>query len=137
MTEKIVSTMEAVVPEPVEKVWAIVTDLDNWQWRSDLESLEQTGPDTFTEYGKGGFPTRFTVTRTDPLTRWEFDMENANMRGHWSGVFRTVPAGTEVVFTEQVTAKKWIMRPFVKAYLQKQQARYLADLKRALEARGE
>lgn len=30
MTEEITSTMETVVPQPPETVWAIVTDLDNW-----------------------------------------------------------------------------------------------------------
>lgn len=133
MTEKIVSTMEAVVPRPVEKVWAIVTDLDNWQWRSGLEGLERTGPDTFTEYAKGGFATRFTVTRAEPLARWAFDMENANMSGDWTGEFQAVPEGTRVVFTERLTPKKRWMKLFMKGYLRKQQAQYFADLRRALE----
>lgn len=129
-------TMTAVLSAPLERVWTVVTDLDRWDWRSDLDRIERTGENTFAEHTRDGFSTQFTITRTEPPARWEFDMENANMRGRWSGVFRAVPGGTEVVFTEQVTAKKWFMRPFVKAYLQKQQARYLADLRRALESQG-
>nr|WP_326185421.1 SRPBCC family protein [uncultured Oscillibacter sp.] len=133
MTEKIVSTMGAVVPHSVEKVWAVVTDLDRWQWRGDLEGLERTGPDTFTEYARGGFPTRFTVTCRQEPVKWAFDLENANMSGSWTGEFQTVPEGTRVTFTERLTPKKWWMKFLMKGYLRKQQAQYFADLRRALE----
>lgn len=133
MTEKIVSTIGAVVPYPAEQVWAVVTDLDRWQWRSDLEGLERTGPDTFTEYAKGGFPTRFTVTcRREPV-KWAFDLENANMSGSWTGEFQAVPEGTRVTFTESLTPKKGWMKLLVKGYLRRQQVRYFADLRQALE----
>ncbi len=39
---------------------------------------------------------------------------------------------TEVVFTENVTAKKLLMKPFVKLYLKKQQRQFISDLERAL-----
>lgn len=133
MTEKIVSTMKAVVSQPVERVWAVVTDLDHWQWRSDLEGLERTGPDTFTEYAEGGFATRFTVTCRQAPEKWAFDLENANMSGTWTGEFRKVPEGTRLTFTECLAPKKWWMKFLVKGYLRKQQARYFSDLRRALE----
>ena len=38
--------------------------------------------------------------------RWEFDMENTNMRGHWIGVFTSKGNETEIDFTEYVTANK-------------------------------
>ena len=40
---------------------------------------------------------------------------------------------TEIDFTEEVTAKKLLLKPFVKGYLKKQQERYIADLKKALQ----
>ncbi len=36
-------------------------------------------------------------------------------------------------FTENVTPKKWFMKPFVKTYLKKQQKQFVLDLKKALE----
>lgn len=133
MTEQIISTMEMVVPQSRETVWAVVTDLDNWQWRSDLEGLEQTGPDTFVEYGKGGFPTCFAVTCRREPEKWAFRMENANMEGTWTGEFQTVPEGTKLTFTEALSPKKKWMKLLMKEFLRKQQARYFADLRRALE----
>lgn len=67
-------------------------------------------------------------------------MENGNMRGHWSGLFADVSdqkeRKTEILFTEEVYAKKPLLKPFVKSYLKKQQEQYVADLKKYIESRG-
>lgn len=55
------------------------------------------------------------------------------MTGHWTGVFRQRGAGTVIDFTEQVTAKKLWMKPFVKLYLKRHQTQFAADLRKALE----
>lgn len=90
MGREIVSIATALVPYPPERVWAVVTDLDCWQWRSDLSRLDHVGEDAFTEYDRSGFPTRFTVTERRPLSRWAFDLDNANPGGP---VGRGIPAG--------------------------------------------
>lgn len=60
-------------------------------------------------------------------------MENTNMRGHWTGVFTQTEEGTEMEFTETVEVKKRFLKLFVKGYLKRQQARFVSDLKKALE----
>lgn len=55
------------------------------------------------------------------------------MKGHWVGVFSEKDGQTEIDFTEDVTAKKLILKPFVKFFLKKQQELYISDLKKALE----
>ena len=60
-------------------------------------------------------------------------MENSNIYGHWIGTFCETDGNTEIVFTKNVTAKKWFIRPFVKLFLRKQQNQYIADLKKALQ----
>ena len=125
MGREIVSIATALVPYPPERVWAVVTDLDCWQWRSDLSRLDHVGEDAFTEYDRSGFPTRFTVTERRPLSRWAFDLDNANLAGRWAGEFRPEGGGTQV----EVELK-------YEGYLRRQQARYLADLGRALEQEG-
>ena len=86
----------------------------------------------FIEYTKGGYSTKFTVTLVEPYVRWEFEMENSNMTGHWIGVFTERGDKTEIDFTECVKAKKWFMKPFVKSYLRKQQAQFVADIRKAI-----
>ena len=128
-----VSTITAVLPATVPAVWARVTSLEQYQWRSDLGRIEVLNDRQFVEYTKNGYPTTFTITCSQPCKRWEFDMENGNMKGHWTGVFAEKDGKAEIRFTEEVVAKKVMMKPFVKAYLKKQQAQYVADLRRALE----
>lgn len=118
----------------IETVWERVTSLDDYGWRSDLSKIEVKSEACFVEYTKEGYSTVFTVTLCDRCKRWEFDMENDNMKGHWTGVFTEKDANqTEVEFTENVQAKKLFMKPFVKSYLKKQQERYIDDLKNALK----
>ena len=45
----------------------------------------------------------FTITAQKELERWEFDMENENMAGHWTGIFSQKNGQTEIDFTEDVT----------------------------------
>ena len=86
----------------------------------------------FIEYTKDGFATKFTITATEPNKLWQFDIDNENIQGHWTGMFSQRNGTTEITFTEDVTAKKMIMKPFVKAFLKKQQKLYVEDLKKAL-----
>lgn len=117
----------------VEKVWNIVTSLTDYAWRSDLSKIEVVDENQFIEYTSEGYATTFTITLTETYKRWEFDIENANMKGHWTGVFSEISGQAEIDFTEEVEAKKMIMKPFVKGYLKKQQKQYIADLKKAVK----
>lgn len=102
-----VSNIKAEFSADVKKVWEIVTSLENYSWRS-------------------------VITAFEPCKRYEFDMENNNMRGHWTGIFLYENGVTTIDFTENVEAKKIFMKPFVKGYLRKQQAAYIEDLRKAL-----
>ncbi|MDE7399117.1 MAG: SRPBCC family protein [Oscillospiraceae bacterium] len=132
-----VSTVKATFQADVKKVWDIVTNLKNYAWRSDLSRIEVISENRFTEYTKDGFSTDFTITLTEQYRRWEFDLENANISGHWTGIFTSDGDQTTIDFTEDITAKKLFMKPLVKGFLKKQQAQYIEDLKRALEKNNE
>ena len=124
-----VSNIKALIPGELQKVWDLVLDIENYgAWRSDLSKAEVISDKQFIEYTKDGYPTTFTVTLVEPYRRWEFDMENGNMTGHWTGIFTAKGDETEIAFTEQVEAKKLLMKPFVKSYLKKQQIQFVADI---------
>ena len=128
------SNIKVVLECDIQRVWDIVTSLENYAWRSDLSKIEIINEKQFVEYTKEGYPTTFTITVMKPYERWEFNMENDNMKGHWTGIFTRQGGRTEIDFTEDVTVKKWFMKPFVKAFIKKQQAQYVSDLKRALSS---
>lgn len=123
---------KVLFPCSVEKVWNTVTSLTDYAWRSDLSKIVVLNERQFVEYTKDGYATTFTITASEPYKRWEFDMENGNMQGHWTGIFTRDGGETQIDFTEDVTAKKLLLKPFVGAYLKKQQTQYIADLTKAL-----
>ena len=128
------SNIKHIIDSDVYKVWETVLAVDKYnQWRSDLSKTEVINEEQFIEYTKDGFPTTFTIAVVEPQVRLELDMENSNMKGHWIGIFTSIDDKTEIDFTEQVTAKKFFMKPFVKSYLKKQQKQFIMDLKRILE----
>ena len=126
------STIKAVFNHNIQDVWNVVTSLEKYQWRSDLSKIDVINEKQFIEYTKEGYATTFSVTAFEPPRRWEFDMENSNMKGHWTGIFTSKDEKTEVDFTEDVTAKRIIVKPFIKAFLKKQQGLYIDDLKKEL-----
>ena len=127
-----VSNIKTVLSADISKVWDVVTDVENYSWRSDLSRTELLEKNQFVEYTKEGYPTTFTITSSVPYERWEFDMENSNMKGHWVGIFTPKEGKTEIEFTENVTVKKIFLGPFIKRYLRKQQALFVSDLEKAL-----
>ncbi len=132
-----VSTLKAELLCEVEKVWETVTSLDNYSWRSDLDKIVVTVPGKeFEEHTKDGYVTKFKITAFDKYKRYEFDMENDNMQGHWTGIFSYSDGVTVIEFTENVIAKKLMMKPFVGSYLKKQQAGYIRDLRNVLGTNG-
>lgn len=128
-----ISTITAEFECKVEKIWDIVTSLEHYSWRSDLGKIVIVTPEKqFEEHTKDGYVTKFTITTFKPYQRYELDMENSNMSGHWTGVFSVQSDTVRIEFTEDVTPKKIIMKPFIKAYLKKQQLQYISDLKNEL-----
>lgn len=128
-----IANMKAEFKADIKKVWDVVTSCTEYEWRSDLSKIEVSeAGKKFVEYTKDGYATEFTITVFEPYNRYEFDMENNNMKGHWTGIFAETDGVVTIDFTEEVYAKKVVMKPFVGMYLKKQQAAYLNDLKRVL-----
>ncbi|MDE7390091.1 MAG: SRPBCC family protein, partial [Lachnospiraceae bacterium] len=82
-----ISNIKVTFSSDIQKVWEVVTDVKNYTWRSDLSRTEILSEEQFVEYTKDGYATTFTITVTEPYKRWEFDIENGNIQGHWTGVF--------------------------------------------------
>ena len=125
----VTSGISELLPYRAEEVWQAVTGVEGYSWRSDLSGTEVLSGTQFIEYAKTGFPTTFTITRSEAPCRWELDIENDRIRGHWTGIFTAQGDKTRVAFTEQISVRKFWMKPFIKGYLKRQQALYLEDLK--------
>lgn len=127
------ANIKATLLCPVEKVWEVVTDLQNYQWRSDLIKIETVKDDIFFEISKQGIKTEFKVVKKETYKLWEFKIENDNIKGLWTGKFYRHGEHTTLDFTENVRAKKFYIIPFLGVYLRKQQRQYFSDLKKRLD----
>ena len=81
------ATIRASIDQDIQKIWQIVTNLQDYSWRSDLSKIEVINERQFIEYTKSGYPTTFTIIDKEPFTLYSFTMENTNMRGRWQGKF--------------------------------------------------
>lgn len=127
-----ISNIKTTLQCDIFKVWNVVTSVKDYSWRSDLSKTEILNDKQFIEYTKNGYPTTFTITAVEPYKRWEFDMKNENMTGHWVGLFTKKGEQTEIDFTENVIVNNIFMKLFVKSYLKRQQAQFISDLKKVL-----
>ncbi len=117
----------------IEKIWNIVTDNNNYFWRSDLSKIEIVDDNHFIEYTKNNYPTYFTITSKKKCKEYKFDMENTNIKGKWIGLFKELSNGKiELDFTEEIEANNFIMKLLAKPYLKSQQKKYLKDLEKEL-----
>ena len=115
------------------KLWNIITDNTNYSWRSDLSKIEIIDNTHFVEYTKNNFSTYFTITSKVKLKEYKFDLENANLKGKWIGIFKELPNGQiELDFTEEIEVNSLIMKLLAKPYLKSQQKRYMRDLEKEL-----
>lgn len=130
------STIEAVFKADRKTLWNIVTNNEEYSWRSDLERIEilENGSQ-FIEYTKGGFNTTFTITQKQPYTTYAFTMENQNFKGNWKGAFSVIEnGGTRIEFTEEIEMKNRFVEilSYIMMPLKKMQKTYIRDLKRKL-----
>ena len=109
------------------KLWDIITNNSNYKWRTDLSKIEIIDETHFVEYTTNNF------TAKEKLKEYKFDLENANLKGKWIGIFKELPNGNvELDFTEEIEVNNFIMKLLAKSYLKSQQKRYMKDLEKEL-----
>ena len=133
MKKVAISNINTIISNDIQKVWNIVLAVDKYNsWRSDLSKTEIINDKQFIEYTKNGYATTFTVTVAEPYKRWEFDMENSNMKGHWIGVFIDKGNETQIDFTENVIPKKVVYETFCKNLFEKTTKAICSGLKESI-----
>ncbi len=113
----------------IKKVWNIITDNNNYIWRSDLSKIEIINDKEFIEYDKNNYPTHFTITKKEYLKEYRFTIKNTNIKGTWIGIFKELPNNkVEIDFTEEIETHNFLMKLLAKPYLKSMQKRYIKDL---------
>lgn len=133
-----ISNIKVIIPCDIQKVWETISAIEHYPtWRSGVMKTEVIDEKQFIEYAKDDYSTTFMVTAIEPHRRWELDMENGHIKGHWRIVLSSKGNETEIDITTSVTAKKLSVRPvgksvFEQTYLKKEQTQFVTDFKKAL-----
>ncbi len=97
-----ISTIKARLPYDAATIWRIITSSDDYRWRSDIARIEKLSDKQFMEHTHSGYATLFTITISQPFERYEFDLENENIKGHCAVCFPN----------EMVKPKSYSLKPF-------------------------
>lgn len=130
------SELIAYFNSDIKSVWNVVTNNEDYKWRSDVKMVEiSDNGKGFVEYTHSGHATKFIITKKNEYREYEFDIENKMFIGFWTGHFtETETGGTKVVFEESI----FIENPIIKILsyfimdLKKIQNTYISDLKKKL-----
>lgn len=113
----------------IKEIWNIITDNNNYSWRSDLSKIEIINDKEFIEYDKNNYPTHFTITKKEYLKEYRFTIKNTNIKGNWIGIFKELSNyKVEIDFTEEIETHNLLMKLLAKPYLKSMQKRYIKDL---------
>lgn len=134
MITLIQSVYKETLPFSKKEIWDIITNNTNYEWRTDLEKIEIVDETHFVEIDLNHFQTNFNITKMEAMTLYEFQIQNKNLNGIWSGELKEINNdSTEVTFTEQIEVNNLLMKLLAKSFLKKQQKRYFKDLLNELE----
>lgn len=120
----------------IKSVWNIVTNNNDYSWRSDIKKIEiYNNGKEFIEYTHNGNATKFIISKKDEYSEYAFNMENKMFTGFWKGSFSEKEnGGTKIVFKENVFIKNHFIRILSYFFMDlgKIQNTYISDLRKKL-----
>ncbi|AUN17617.1 hypothetical protein B2H91_03310 [Clostridium botulinum] len=126
----------AYLQSDIKSVWNVVTNNNDYKWRSDIEKIEiiNDGKE-FIEYTPSGIATKFFITKKEEHSQYKFSIGNKMFTGFWTGHFsETKNGGTKIVFIENIFIKNPIIKILSYFFmdLKKMENTYILDLKKKL-----
>lgn len=100
-----------------EKVFNIITNNNDWQYRSDLKELKilekNDDFETWDEIAKNGNIIHFKTRKKIPFSYYAFDMESKIMKGFWEAEIKELDNGkTLFIATEYIKMKNLFLNVF-------------------------
>lgn len=136
-----VYTKESVFNTSTQKLFDIVCNNQQWQWRSDLMNLniistDNKGLQVWDEIDKQSNIIHFKAIEKIPYSYYHFTMENSIMIGYWIGEFIELEGSkTKFIATEYIEMKNPITK--VLSYLFFDIAKYMDTYQKDLGKRVE
>ena len=128
-----------LIHAPIEKVWAIQSDLENWpSWQADVQSIQVDGElkeGTVFRWKAQGLTITSTLRAFAPPNQIGWTGTSMGMKAVHIWHFEAAPDGTKVTTEESLSG--WLTRLlalFDKNFLQKSMAKSLTTLKERVES---
>ncbi|WP_194778369.1 SRPBCC family protein [Pararhodonellum marinum] len=134
LPKEMVFEKEAVLHQPIEKVFQVVTDYeDQTIWRTDVKAIKIIDGKTWTEIPQKGRPITFRTKRKIENKLFEIEIiDPKSFNGYWIGTFDPRPdQSTLVNFKEVIRIDNPFFRTlsFIFVDLDKTMETYLTNLK--------
>ena len=114
----------------VEEVFKIVSNMDDCSWRSDLSKVKKVDNHTYLEYDRKHHVTNINITNCRKNIQFEYDIQNNNYKGHWSGQFAPLKNGGCRIYLVFYFEPCSILGKFIN--VDKFEERYIEDLRKKL-----
>ncbi|MBP2645758.1 MAG: hypothetical protein H6Q75_1198 [Firmicutes bacterium] len=131
-----VEKREFVYKSPPKAIYDVVTNNNDFRYRSDLKDLQILESDgefqTWKEVSKNGQSIIFRTIKKEPVSRYEFEIVEANgVQGYWVGEFiKTEQEGTKFISTEHITINNPLFR--LLSYLSFDLGKYMENYQKDL-----
>lgn len=135
MSKPRIAEKTAVFSSDIKKVWETVTNNMDYDWRTDIKSIEILDDNQWLEHYDNGRFTKFILKKKIAYEEYVFEMENQMFTGVWTGYFSALDSGgTKAILTEKIFIKNPIIRiiSYLSWDLKKIQEVYIRDLKNKL-----
>jgi hypothetical protein len=134
-------TKTEVIGANIERVFAVVTNLEAQSWRTDAPGIrildQRAGAEVWIETPKHGPQIKFrTKVKTAPNLFVIEIIDNPQFGGSWTGKFSPTEDGkTRIEFTESVALNGFVSKLFSYVFfnIEKTVEQYVADLKAEAE----
>lgn len=130
---KFESYIKEILPAHIETVWNIITNNEDYSWRSDISKVKIINKKKFIEYDKHNFNTNFIIMKKEEMKEYRLDFDNQNLYGHWIGRIKTVnEQDTEIEVIEKINVKQKWKKILAKKMIKMKQKQYIKDLKKKI-----
>ncbi|MDO5017732.1 MAG: hypothetical protein Q4E02_00355 [Lagierella massiliensis] len=98
--------IEKILEYPIEQVWEIFTNREDYSWRNEVIDFVKTSEKTFKETNSNNLTTEYKILTLKPMEFFEIEMKNKIIEGVFSIVFIKLGERSTKVRLKQVNSYK-------------------------------
>lgn len=98
--------VKKIIKYPIEQVYDIFTNREDYSWRNEISDFKKTGENSFEETNHNDLTTSYKVIDKSPLEYFKIEMDNKIIDGFFDIKFRKIDDNSTEVTLHQVNNYK-------------------------------